>query len=504
MKKALIFLIILIGPTLTGQILTRKVLFLGNSYTYVNDLPQIVSDLATNTGDVLIYDSNLIGGYTLQNHFASTISKDKILSNDWDYIVLQEQSQRPSFVVPSAFMNGFSDLNNYITQNKPCAQITSFMTWGYANGDNQNCAANPAVCTYDGMQNLLTNRYMQMSDLYESEVTPVGSVWKHLRENYPTINLYQSDGSHPSLAGSYVAACSFYTSIFRKDPTFISNNYGLDASTASIIRNAVKSIVFDQMLAWYIGRYVPSSDFNYTIGNGLNEVIINNNTQTYRDSLLWDFGDGTTSTLLQPTHSYAADGNYIIKLTSYKCFLGQNLTSIFERTVNFCSHSNTIEPNYLILCPDVPGLIWTQAADSYQWCDFHGDPIPGATNQSLEVFTGLSYSVNTTVNSCTERSASILIDGYAGIGESPCNLSTVDLEKPLQIDVYPNPAQHYLNVQSAEKVKTISIIDLLGQEVNVNLFSANMINVSNLANGMYIIKVVSENHKTATSKFIKQ
>ena len=107
-----------------------------------------------------------------------------------------------------------------------------------------------------------------MSDLYESEVTPVGSVWKHLRENYPTINLYQSDGSHPSLAGSYVAACSFYTSIFRKDPTFISNNYGLDASTASIIRNAVKSIVFDQMLAWYIGRYVPSSDFNYTIGNG--------------------------------------------------------------------------------------------------------------------------------------------------------------------------------------------------------------------------------------------
>lgn len=46
---------------------TRKVLFLGNSYTEANNLPLIVSELATNTGDVLIYDSNTPSGYTFQN-----------------------------------------------------------------------------------------------------------------------------------------------------------------------------------------------------------------------------------------------------------------------------------------------------------------------------------------------------------------------------------------------------------------------------------------------------
>jgi hypothetical protein len=253
---------------------TRKVLFLGNSYTYANELPQIVAALATNTGDVLIHDSNSIGGYTLQDHFDSTLSKNKILSDNWDYIVLQEQSQRPAFAVPLAFFNGFLELKGYIKQNKPCAQITSFMTWGYENGDTQNCATNPTVCTYIGMDNLIRDRYMEFSNVFESEVTPVGVVWRYIKENYPNINLYQSDGSHPSLAGSYLAACCFYTSIFRKDPTLITNNYGLDATTATIIRNATKSIVFDQMTDWYIGKYVPSSNFDYTIGNGLNEVII--------------------------------------------------------------------------------------------------------------------------------------------------------------------------------------------------------------------------------------
>ena len=104
---------------------TRKVLFLGNSYTYANDLPQIVATLATNTGDVLIYDSNLIGGYTLQDHFDSTLSKNKILSDNWDYIVLQEQSQRPAFAVPLAFFNGFLELKGYIKQNKSRNQYKS-------------------------------------------------------------------------------------------------------------------------------------------------------------------------------------------------------------------------------------------------------------------------------------------------------------------------------------------------------------------------------------------
>lgn len=482
---------------------TRKVLFLGNSYTSVNNLPQIVSSLANSTGDVLIYDSYLPGGYTLQDHFASNVSINKILSNDWDYIVLQEQSQTPAFISALPFFNSFGNLKTYIKQNKPCAQITSYMTWGHQNGDTQNCPTNPSVCSYLGMQNLLTDRYLSTSNTLDSEVTPVGVVWKFIKENHPTINLYQTDGSHPTAAGSYIAACCFYTSLYRKDPTLITDNYGLDPNVASIIRTATKNIVFNQMLDWYIGKYVPNSNFTYVIGNGTNEIVINTNTSEYKDSYLWDFGDGATSTTALPTHSYAAEGTYIIKLTTNKCYLGQNLQSIFERTVNFCSHTNTIFPN-LILCPNETGTIWTQQADSYQWLDFFGNPIIGETNQSTQVLSG-EYSVLTTINGCVERSPQKFVDGWSSLpGGEPCDLSIIDTIQNFEATIYPNPTHNKLNIKTQEIIKEVFVYDLLGKKVIANQVSTSAIDVSNLTQGIYIVKVVGENDKTFTSKFIKK
>jgi hypothetical protein len=506
MKKVLLVLLCILGIKVTGQSQTRKVLFLGNSYTYVNDLPQIVSQLATNTGDVLLYDSNLIGGYTLQDHYSSSVSLNKILSNEWDYIVLQEQSQRPSFPIPSAFMNGFLNLKSYIKQNKPCAQITSFMTWGHENGDIQNCPTNPVACTYDGMQSLLTDRYMNTSSLHEAEVTPVGVVWKFIRDNYPSIPLYQSDGSHPSVAGSYLAACCFYTSLFRKDPTLITDNYGLDATTASILRNAVKTLVYNQMQEWYIGKYIPNSNFTYFIGNGTNEIVINTNTSIYQDTYLWDFGDGATSTAALPTHSYATDGTYIIKLTTNKCYLGQNLQSVFERTVNFCPHTNTILPDNLILCPDQTGTLWTQPADAYQWLDYLNNPIIGETNQSIQVSPVGSYSVLTTINGCTEMSPQVFVDGYVviGPGDDPCSLDTIDFDKDFNVTIFPNPTQSILHIDTNQMIKIISVYDLTGKEVTVNQVSNTTVDVSNLAKGFYVLKITSETDNIKTTKFVKE
>lgn len=498
--KQLIFLFLLVSTlNATGQSLTRKVLFLGNSYTYVNDLPQIVSELVQSTGDVLIHDGNLIGGYTLEDHAASSVSQTKILSDDWDYIVIQEQSQRPAFINPIAFMNGFSELKSFIEENKPCAQITAFMTWGYENGDAQNCPTNPSVCTYLGMQNLVTDRYMNMSDMYESEVTPVGEVWKYIRENHPGINLYQSDGSHPSLEGSYLAACCFYTSLYRKDPTLITNDYGLDASTAAIIRNATKQMVYDSLLDWYIGRYVPVSDFYYTIGSGLNEVQLNSTASVYQGSFSWDFGDGATSTSVNPTHSYAGDGTYTIQLASYRCFLGQNLESIMEQTVTFCAHTNTIYPD-LLLCPDATDTIWTQTADSYQWCDFYGVPIPGATNQYMVAGPG-EYSVLTTVNGCTERSPQAIVDSY--LDNPDCDLGVGEPDPLIGLLLFPNPVQNWLSIQSDSPVEALVIFNLSGTRIQYADFQTSELDVSNLNPGCYLLQVKTMDGRIRSARFIK-
>ena len=73
----------------------RNVLFLGNSYTAVNNLPQLVHDVAISTGDTLIFDSNMPGGFTLEAHSLNTTSQNKIKVGNWNYVVIQGQSQEP-------------------------------------------------------------------------------------------------------------------------------------------------------------------------------------------------------------------------------------------------------------------------------------------------------------------------------------------------------------------------------------------------------------------------
>jgi hypothetical protein len=135
------------------------------------------------------------------------------------------------------------------------AETLFYRTWGRKNGDAANCATWPPVCTYNGMDSLLHARYMTMASSTHAVVSPVGAVWKYIRQHYPTIELYQADESHPSAAGSYAAACCFYTTIFRRNPLSVPYNYSLSAIEAENIRNAVKIVVYDNFLTWHIGEY---------------------------------------------------------------------------------------------------------------------------------------------------------------------------------------------------------------------------------------------------------
>jgi hypothetical protein len=78
------------------------------------------------------------------------------------------------------------------------------------------------------------------------------------------------------------------------------------------------------------------------------------------------------------------------------------------------------------------------------------------------------------------------------------------LKKTFEIIIFPNPVQNILTLKTPEIIKEVSIIDLLGQEVNTNQLSTNSLDVSNLSEGIYIIKVTSENDKTFSTKFVKQ
>jgi len=320
MKNLVIFLTVA-GLAFAAQAQTSKnVLFVGNSYTSVNNLPQMVADIAVGMGDTLTYQSSTPGGCTFMQHCQNQ-SMTLIRQGGWDAVVLQEQSQYPSFPdgqVASEVMPYAARLVDSIYAASPCAEPMFYMTWGRKNGDQQNAVYFPPLGTYEGMDSLLALRYRQMADANDASLCPVGRVWHRLRDEHPEIELYQSDGSHPSVAGTYATACAFYTLLFHNSPDAIGFNATLDAATASIIRHTVRTIVYDSLDRWQ--RPLPEIELLWTdTTQSVSESFTL--TTSHADSLSVDWGDGSDTILLPAGvttlyHTYPTAGSYTVSLVA--------------------------------------------------------------------------------------------------------------------------------------------------------------------------------------------
>ncbi len=328
-KLTLIILIFLCCMNSFAHAKTIRALFLGNSYTQSNNLPELIHQLALSVGDTLIYNSNTPGGYTLKQHSTNNTSLSLIAQGNWDFVILQEQSQLPSFpdqqveteVYPYAEL-----LNNLIIQSNPCAKTIFFVTWGRKNGDTENCQFFPPLCTYEGMDDLLQLRYTVMAENNKAVLSPVAMTWRELRNENPEIELYTADESHPNSNGSFVAACTFYATMFEKDPMESSYNYSLNTETASTIKSTVKAIVYENIDFWYRFFPFPEAHFDYSVNN--NSVQFTNQSEN-AENFFWSFGDGATSQEENPLHSYTENGEYEVELIVSKC--GTN--DIYTQTI---------------------------------------------------------------------------------------------------------------------------------------------------------------------------
>ncbi len=402
-RNSLLFLLILLSSVPLHAQITRKVLFLGNSYTSSNNLPQLVQNMAQSTGNTLNFDIHAPGGYTWEHHTLDNTSINKINVGDWDYVSLQGQSLEP-IIGAQYFIQAGAVLRDLIYQANPCTVPLFYMTWGRENGDTVFCGDFPAVCTYESMDDALRQRYEARADVYNAELSPVSVVWRYLRDNHPGIDLYEVDGSHPTAAGSYAAACSFYTAIFKQDPTLITFDFSLSSADAATIRNATKTVVYDDMDSWDY-KVLPNSNFSYSIGSGFNEVdFLGPGFGAIQDHS-WNFGDGGTSTAFNPSHSYASNGTYTVQHTTSNCDVDGFHTSTTDTVIQFCDHTPTILTSKPWLCNY--DTLWTQSADALQWF-VQGLPIPVTDsmlpNYKQHMNAGAAFSVMATENGCSELS----------------------------------------------------------------------------------------------------
>src|SRR5437899_19960 len=184
----------------TGASGCTRVLFIGNSYTYVNDLPAMFAELARSGGHRVETGMVAVGGSTLAEHAASATTAATISSAKWDLIVLQEQSQVPSVdqlrqtqMYPAA--RRLAD-----TIYRQGARPVFFLTWAHRDGWPEN-----GLPDYVSMQSAIDDGYRAIAAEEQAAVGPVGVAWSTML-NQPHPGLWQAEGSHATTAGTYLAA----------------------------------------------------------------------------------------------------------------------------------------------------------------------------------------------------------------------------------------------------------------------------------------------------------
>jgi len=221
---------------------TLRVLFVGNSHTYFNNMPILFDSLSQSGGRAVITGMCAPGGFTLEEHSTYTLTLDMIYQGTWHYVVLQEQSQIPTInywrfnsMYPAA-----RRLDSMITQHNESTAF--FMTWGWKYGGQMvyNGDSSPFFVNYFHMQESVRVAYESIATELSAKLCPVGMAWKRARTIDTLVDLWAEDNYHPSLKGSYLAACVFYSVFFNSSPLGLSYYAGLSPEDA----------LFFQYVAW--------------------------------------------------------------------------------------------------------------------------------------------------------------------------------------------------------------------------------------------------------------
>lgn len=216
-----------------------RVLFLGNSLTYYNDLPNMFAQLARSGKHKVEVGMYAPGGWSFQDHVNSVESIGAIQSQKWTYVVLQEQSAVPA-------VEGWRIYNMYPAARSLVPQVRSsgatplfYLTWARRDG-----FPDYGMYDFESMQAQVNNAYYSIAAELDVPVVPVGSAWRLALVQHPEVTLFQEDGNHPTEEGSYLAACVFYGAIFHESPVGLRYRGGLPKEIAAVLQAVAAEIKY--------------------------------------------------------------------------------------------------------------------------------------------------------------------------------------------------------------------------------------------------------------------
>lgn len=231
--------------SLPGMGSCQRILFIGNSYTYVNDLPHVFTNLARSGGHRVQTGMAAQGSWTLADHVASSRTLDLLRSSKWDFVVLQEQSELPA-LEQSRTTSMYPAARQLVGQIEGFgARPMFFMTWAYRDG-----LPDTMLMDYQNMQFSIDRAYLGIAGELNVPLAPVGYAWLIAYGQDPQLDLWQQDGSHPTQQGTYLAACVFYAALFHQSPEGLNYLDQLAIDVAKELQTVAANTVLNDPKQW--------------------------------------------------------------------------------------------------------------------------------------------------------------------------------------------------------------------------------------------------------------
>jgi hypothetical protein len=209
-----------------------RVLFVGNSLTYTNDLPGMVDRLAAaRPGPVPMFVVSDTRPSTALAYWARNDGLRRLIGGaHWDVVILQEQSVTPSLAPADRAVAMDAPLRSLDAEIRADgARTMLFDTWAHEHGSFDGDS-------YEAMQQRIDAAYQAESQAVGATVAPVGVVWARAHALAPSLHLWGGDDTHPSAEGTYLAACVFYATLTHRSPVGDPYLGGLDPATAGMLQ----------------------------------------------------------------------------------------------------------------------------------------------------------------------------------------------------------------------------------------------------------------------------
>ena len=204
-----------------------KVLFIGNSFTARNNMPDLVAKLAESRGKQLQHRLISAGGASLRMHWNKGDAQKAIQQTPYDYVVLQEQSTLPN-KNPLRMHENIRLFDQAIKASG--AKTALYLTWARQNAPET--------------QKAITDAYTAIGEELGAAIIPVGIAWQNFIGKHLSPELHDKDKSHPTLAGSYLAACVFLAVLFDESAVGIASDLkGLTQVEAELLQKTAWATV---------------------------------------------------------------------------------------------------------------------------------------------------------------------------------------------------------------------------------------------------------------------